>query len=204
MSSEVQAQAKAAYDDPNTDFAINPAPRTNAHCVSAINNQKKTTARLEIADSGFNRRITGAWPIALSGPVAASLYVQAKYSPGGLHVHRTLNNCAYGFTPWGTYLTCEERLNNYFVNADADQPPLPETAVNLDGEPRYAWETAVGDVNEVNDEFARFDASSRGVSALEDYRNEPNRFDGVVDIGPYDPSAMPFKRIALDRMKHEG
>jgi uncharacterized protein len=48
--------------------------------------------------------------------------------------------------------------------------------VNLDGEPRYAWEMATGDASEVNDEFARFDASSKGVSAFEVYRNEPNQF----------------------------
>ncbi len=46
MNSEVQAQAKAANDDPNTDFSVNPAPRTNAHCVSAINNQKKIDGKV--------------------------------------------------------------------------------------------------------------------------------------------------------------
>ncbi|NDE20658.1 MAG: PhoX family phosphatase [Actinobacteria bacterium] len=58
-----------------------------------------------------NRRIHVNTLVEFSGPAANSdlLKNSAGNEPQG-----TLNNCANGYTPWGTYLTCEENFNGYF------------------------------------------------------------------------------------------
>jgi secreted PhoX family phosphatase len=61
-------------------------------------------------NSPYNRRYTGNTSYAVSGPAAAAV---------GRTVIGTLNNCASGMTPWGTYLTCEETTDNYL---DPTQP----------------------------------------------------------------------------------
>ena len=64
------------------------------------------------AGSPYNRRYSGNTLYNVSGPAAAAV---------GPTVLGTLNNCASGMTPWGTYLTCEETTDNYL---DPLQNPL--------------------------------------------------------------------------------
>jgi hypothetical protein len=52
----------------------------------------------------------------LSGPVRGSDLVKTKFSLNGTRTRGTINNCANGYTPWGTYLTCEENWAGYFKN----------------------------------------------------------------------------------------
>ncbi|MDH4448992.1 MAG: PhoX family phosphatase [Rhodoferax sp.] len=61
-------------------------------------------------NSTFNKRYSGNTIFAATGPAAAA---------AGAAIKGTLNNCASGRTPWGTYLTCEETTDNYL---DPSQP----------------------------------------------------------------------------------
>ena len=134
-----------------------------------------------------NRRIHGNTPVEFSGPAAGSALLanSAGNEPLG-----TLNNCANGYTPWGTYLTCEENFNGYFGSTDASWRPTAEEA-------RYGV-TAAGFGYEWHKFDPRFDRSQPG------YQNEINRFGWVVEIDPENPKAKPVKRTALGRIKHEG
>lgn len=60
--------------------------------------------------STYNRRYTGNSSYRASGPAASRISGTIK----GM-----LNNCASGRTPWDTYLTCEETMDNYL---DPTQP----------------------------------------------------------------------------------
>jgi uncharacterized protein len=157
----------------------------NAHGVSVIEIEQKDNAWQVVRPSTFARRVTGASPIAISGPAAGHALMKTAADPAGTTVLGTLNNCAHGFTPWGTYLTCEENFNGYFLNTStipADQARYGIAKTDFG----YRWSEFDG----------RFDAGA--------HPNEPNRFGWVVEIDPWEPSRMPVKRTALGRIKKEG
>jgi secreted PhoX family phosphatase len=136
------------------------------------------------ADSRFNRRITGTTPMTFSGPVSGDHpELQSNNESMG-----TLNNCAFGVTPWGTYLACEENWNGYFGTADPSWTP---TALDA----RYGV-TAAGFGYSWHLADPRFDLAVN--------HRELNRFGWVVEIDPFDPQSTPVKRTALGRIKHEG
>lgn len=72
--------------------------------VSVIEVQEVAGKWTVVKDSAFNKRYTGNSSYRVSGPAASVV---------GATVVGTLNNCASGETPWGTYLTCEETTDNY-------------------------------------------------------------------------------------------
>ena len=138
-------------------------------------------------DSDLNRRITADTPMQLTGPAAGHDLLKTAADPSGTKVLGTFNNCGYGQTPWGTYLTCEENFNGYFSASD-DTFDVPDDfkRYGIGKKDRgYAWAMA--------DE--RFDIAK--------HPNEPNRFGYVVEIDPLNPTSMPKKRTALGRFKHE-
>jgi secreted PhoX family phosphatase len=80
--------------------------------VSVIEVQEVAGKWTVVKNSTYNKRYTGNSSYRVSGPAAALA------APTGT-VIGTLNNCASGETPWGTYLTCEETTDNYL---DPSQP----------------------------------------------------------------------------------
>lgn len=152
-----------------------------------------------LQQSALNRRITGNTPMQLVGPAAGHRKMQTKYSTNGTHARGTLNNCAHGFTPWGTYLTCEENWARCFVNRETHTREQSRYGVSKENG-RYYWETATPSA----DEYARFDVTPQGESAHDDYRNEANTYGWIVEIDPFNPESMPKKHTALGRFAHEG
>ncbi len=170
-----------------------------AHGVTVVEIRRNADgASWHVVHGTLNRRITAATPMVISGPVRGSSLLQTRYSPEGTQARGTINNCAYGHTPWGTYLTCEENFQGYFVHR-GDQPREQARYGVAAEKTRYGWET-VRDV----DAYARFDATPGDEGPAQDYRNEPNHFGWVVEIDPYDPQSTPVKRTALGRFRHEG
>ncbi|MFN3545742.1 MAG: PhoX family protein [Thiobacillus sp.] len=165
-----------------------------AHGVSVVEIERKRKGKnageWEVKrGSAFNRRITGNTPCKVSGPVAGHALLKTAADPSGTLVLGTLNNCAHGYTPWGTYLTCEENWNGYFGANGAFTPNDHERRYGVSANGfGYRWHTA----------DPRFDLNAEG------NRNEPNRFGWVVEIDPFNPNSTPIKRTALGRIKHEG
>lgn len=177
----------------------------NAHGLSVLRVERESNGNWSLRQDARARRITGRTPMEIAGPVRGSDLVKTKYSPEGVRVRGTLNNCANGVTPWNTYLAAEENWASYFCNrrAEAGKPALPREqsryGVRTD-RTRYAWELAANR----EEEFTRFDVTPTGDDATKDYRNEANAFGWMVEIDPFNAAAMPMKRTALGRFAHEG
>ncbi len=135
-----------------------------------------------VQNDPLNRRFTTASLMDIAGPMRGTDHVKTKFSPTGTQARGTNNNCGNGYTPWGTYLTCEENWPGIFVNKATrpdDQVRIGVSATRG----QYRWETAAGDASEVQDEFTRFDVTPTGASATDDYRNEASTYGYIVEIG---------------------
>ncbi len=153
--------------------------------VSVIEVRRAKDGWQVVRPSRWARRITADTPCRISGPARAHPAMLTATDRWGEFALGTLNNCAMGVTPWGTYLTCEENFNGYFKAPTT--PSADQMRYGISGKTAgYRWH-----------EFdERFD--------LARHPNEANRFGWVVEIDPWNPQAAPVKRTALGRFKHEG
>lgn len=156
----------------------------NAHGISVIEIEQKGDAWQMVRPSKFARRITAHTPFAIGGPAAGHAMMKTAADPTGRTILGTINNCASGKTPWGTYLSGEENFAFYF--GGVDNPDAHQKRWGLRKTAFYGWPT--------HDE--RFDASK--------HPNEYNRFGWVVEVDPMDSTSTPVKRTALGRAAHEG
>jgi len=157
----------------------------NAMGVSVIEVKKRDNDWQVVRPSNYARRITVNTPMELSGPARHHPLMKTAADPQGERVLGTMQNCANGHTPWGTYLTCEENWSDIFVKK-AERNALEKRYGIAESDESYRW-------SEVD---ARF--------SVDKTPNEPNRFGWVVEIDPYDPESTPRKHTALGRFKHEG
>lgn len=160
----------------------------NAHGVSVIHIIRNGGGKWDIKlDSLYNRRITASTEMELTGPAAGHDLLKTSADSSGKRVLGTFNNCGNGWTPWNTYLTCEENFNNYFgTGSSEDQRTAAQKRYGISAQgSEYRWEEFVD----------RFDYVKEP--------NESNRHGWIVEIDPFDPRSTPKKRTALGRFKHE-
>lgn len=179
-----------------------------AHGVTVMEIAKDADGQFQVVvDSPYNRRITAATRMILSGPLRESPFAVTKYDPTGVFTRGTVNNCAHGVTPWGTYLTCEENYAFYFRRAAGDDAnrsasenqSLARYGISPGAGGSYAWSTIDAD------RYKRWDITvDTGTDAAGDYRNAAYTFGYIVEIDPFNPGTVPKKRSAMGRFAHEG
>jgi len=155
-----------------------------AHGIAVVEIERAGDGWQLVRPSRYARRITANTPVSIGGPAAGHALMKTADDPAGRTVLGTINNCASGKTPWGTYLSGEENWANYFTAADT--PTAHEQRWGIRKASWYRWP-------EFDD---RFDTVRNP--------NEPNRFGWVVEVDPMDPTSTPVKRTALGRAAHEG
>ena len=167
-----------------------------AHGGSVFEIQKGADGKWAInRDNPLNRRITANTPMTFDGPAAGHPRMRTNADPNGMTVLGTINNCAGGMTPWGTYLMAEENFHGYFWSDVVDAEGKVDVSVQPEADSMtrygvpgrwYAW-------GKYHDRFN-----------IDKEPNEVNRFGYIVEVDPMNPNATPIKHTALGRFRHEG
>ena len=160
----------------------------NAMGISVIEIKKVNQQWEVVRPSKYARRITPHTPMTLTGPAKNNDLMKTAADPLGELVLGTMQNCANGETPWGTYLTCEENWSDIFVRESDNFTALDKRygIMKKEKEDKYRW-------NEFDERFN-----------TDKNPNEPHRFGWIVEIDPLDSNSTPVKHTALGRFKHEG
>lgn len=169
-----------------------------AHGGSVVEIAKDAKGAWQVVRDGkMNRRISPLdTAMTLDGPAAGHARLKTNDDPTGTKVIGTLNNCAGGLTPWGTWLMAEENFHGYYWtdNLDADGKPVIDPASREAASQKrygvpgmwYAW----------GQKYDRFN--------IDKEPHAPNKFGWVVEVDPMDPTSTPIKHTALGRFRHEG
>lgn len=168
-----------------------------AHGGTVVEIEKETTGQWRVERNGkYNRRITPLnTKMTIDGPAAGHARMQTNEDPEGMTIIGTLNNCAGGMTPWGTYLLAEENFHGYFWTDKLDADGKPD----ISAQPEAKQMDRYGVPGRWYNWGTRYDRFNIDVEP-----NEPNRFGWVVEVDPRNPDAMPVKHTALGRFRHEG
>ena len=158
-----------------------------AHGGTIVEIRKEGGKWQVVKEGPLNRRITATTEMELTGPVAGHDRLKTAADTTGRKVIGTVNNCAGGVTPWGTYIMAEENIHGYFSGELPADHPEAQNYKRM-GIPEGAYEWAA--------HYDRFDLAKEP--------NEANRFGWIVEVDVNDPNSTPKKRTALGRFKHEG
>jgi hypothetical protein len=157
----------------------------HAHGVTLVEIEL-INGKWQTVESQYARRIHANSAMLMSGPAKDHRLLSNRANNP---VTGTFGNCSNGFTPWGTYLSCEENFNLYFGAG--------QSFTASEAQQRYGLNKTGGGYL-----WHKFDPRFDLTNA--DYANEANRFGWVVEIDPLAPDELPTKRSAMGRFKHEG
>ena len=143
-----------------------------------------------VPDSPYARRLHADSPMDVTGPARGHARMKTPADPDGVRIMGTFANCAGGVTPWGTFLSAEENIQNYFTGTPATLPP------------EHAREAASAESLGIGTRAAMWSKFDDRFN-LNKVPHEFNRFGWIVEINPYDPGSIPKKRTALGRFRHE-
>ena len=150
--------------------------------VSIVEVRKEAGEWRLVKNSRYARRITANTPIDIGGPARGAPLMRTQADPQGVRALGTFGNCAGGQTPWGTYLTAEENVHDYFGNHASLENDRAAHESTLRAHERFAmWSQHSLHGWEAADE--RFDMARNP--------NEPFRFGWIVEIDPRAPSKPP-------------
>jgi secreted PhoX family phosphatase len=151
-----------------------------------------------VTGSRLNRRITAHTEMTVDGPAAGHDRLKTRDDPGGRRILGTINNCAGGQTPWGTYLTGEENFHGYFWTDRRTEDGARRLTRGLGGPQQRSYDRygVPGNWYSWGRFHNRFNVDKEA--------NEPNRFGWIVEIDPFEPASTPVKHTALGRFRHEG